>query len=111
MYKKHVQETCTRNLHVCHSDLQQNFFCASFLHEIEHVLFDVLAQETCVKNLMQVFCTNLLYKFLARLPPALVKFVYKIWYSPSLLFVTHKAPKHHLYIPKSTTWSLTWLLP
>jgi len=40
--------TCTRNVHVCHSDLQQDFSCASFLHsrasflhEIEHVLFDV----------------------------------------------------------------------
>jgi len=58
-----VQETCTRNLHVGHSDLQQDFSCASFLHsrarflhETEHVLFDVLVQETGIKNLMQVSC-------------------------------------------------------
>jgi len=77
----HVQETCirnlytltcTRNLHVCHSDLQQNFSCesflhsrASFLHKIEHVLFYVLVEETCIKNLMY------LYKFLVCLSSAL----------------------------------------
>jgi len=56
--------TCTRNFHVCHSDLQQDFSCvscshASFLHETKHVLFDVLVQETCIKNLMQVSCTRI----------------------------------------------------
>jgi len=34
-----VQESCTRNLHVCHSDLQQDFSRASFLRKIEHVIF------------------------------------------------------------------------
>jgi len=56
----HVQETCTtnlckltciRNLHVCHSDLQQDFSCASFLHEVEHVIFDVLVHVSCTSYL------------------------------------------------------------
>jgi len=50
MLLTNVQDTCTRNLykltftknlHICQSDLQQlaaKLFCASFLHEIEHVL-------------------------------------------------------------------------
>jgi len=54
----HVQETCTRSLHVYHSDSQQDISWASFLHsctsflrEIEHVLFAVL---------VQVFCTSII---------------------------------------------------
>jgi len=46
--------TCTRNLHVCHSNLQQNFSCANFLHsrasflcETEHVLFDARNLQSC----------------------------------------------------------------
>jgi len=58
---RNAGDTRTRNLHVCHSDLQQDFSCASFLYEIEHVLFDVLVQETCIKNLMQVSCTSFLH--------------------------------------------------
>jgi len=61
----HIQETFILvNLHVCHSDLQQDFSSArffhsraSFLHETEHVLLDVLVQETCIKNLIQVSST------------------------------------------------------
>jgi len=41
LYKKLVKvNLSTRNLNVCHSDLQQDFSCASFLHKIEHVVFD-----------------------------------------------------------------------
>jgi len=70
----HVLETCatnlyklncTRNLHVCHSDLQQDFFVQVFLHEIEYVLFDVLykkvasiVQKNSYKFLVQVSCMS-----------------------------------------------------
>jgi len=55
--------TCTRNfcmsvIATC-NNLQRDFFGtsflhsrANFLHEIEHVLFDVLVQEICIKNLI-----------------------------------------------------------
>jgi len=37
-------------------------FCASFLHELEHVLFDVLvkklASKTCIKFLVRDSCTS-----------------------------------------------------
>jgi len=54
VYKNVYKLTCASNLHVCHSDLQQDFSCTSFLYsrasfllEIEHVLFDVLVQVSC----------------------------------------------------------------
>jgi len=65
-----ASDTRTRNLHVCHSELQQDFSCAiflhsraSFLHKIEHILFDVLVQEIYIKNLMQVSCTSFLHVY------------------------------------------------
>jgi len=30
-----------RNLYVCHTDLQQDFSCVSFSHQIERIVFDV----------------------------------------------------------------------
>ena len=33
------ESTRTRNLYVCHTHLQQDFSCASFSHQIDHVLF------------------------------------------------------------------------
>jgi len=67
----HVQVSCTRNLHVCHSDLQQDFSCAGFLHETEHVLFDVLVQENCIKNLISR--TGNLYKFFVQVSSTCVR--------------------------------------
>jgi len=72
--------TCTRNLQVdciatC-SNMQPDFSRASFLHEIEHILFDGGSSSIwwcCTRNLHQKFDASFLYKFLACMSPALVK--------------------------------------
>jgi len=38
--------TRMRNLYLCHSDLQQDFSCTSFVHHIERVLFDVRSSQS-----------------------------------------------------------------